>query len=77
LVFIAVGAVTKEIVLSTGESYDVSAKQQFDDVIIALTLGRGTVLYDPKKRHVIVVRESDITKIVPHGKQSGMEDLGD
>jgi hypothetical protein len=77
LFFIAVGAVTKEILLSTSRSYDVSAKQQFDNVIIALTLGRGTVLYDRKAKHIIVIRESDITKIVPHGKKSGMDDLGD
>jgi hypothetical protein len=77
LIFIAVGAATKGAVLGIGKTYDVSAKQQFDDVIVALTLARGTVLYDPKERHVIVVRESDITKIVPHGKKSGMDDLGD
>src|SRR3954453_23708613 len=65
---IAVAAVTKELLLSTSRSYDVSAKQQFDNVVIALTLGRGTVLFDRNARHIIVIRESDITKIVPHGK---------
>jgi len=71
LIFIAVGDVTKELLLSTSRSYDVSAKQQFDNVVIALTLGRGTVLFDRNARHIIVIRESDITKIVPHGKKSG------
>jgi hypothetical protein len=68
VMFVCIGIVSEEVTLSTGRSYDVSAKEQFDDVIIALTLGRGTVLYDRKAKHIIVIRETDITKIVPHNE---------
>jgi hypothetical protein len=49
--------VTEEFVIQTSNSYDVTAKQQFNDVVIALTLARGTVLYDRKAKQIIVIRE--------------------
>jgi hypothetical protein len=67
IALIAVGVGTEEVIIETARPYDVTTtKQRFDEVILALTLGRGTVLYDRKARHTIVVREADITEIVPH-----------
>jgi hypothetical protein len=71
ILLIATGSISEKLIISTSRSYDVSAKEQFNDVIIALTLARGTVLYDRKAEHIIVIRESDITKIVPHGEKAG------
>jgi hypothetical protein len=71
LIFIAVGAATKGAVLGMGKTYDVSANQQFDDVIIALTLGRGTVLYDHKAEHTLSFASQISGRSFRMGKRAG------
>jgi len=64
-VFFGLGSASARIRLYARETYNVTTKlDHFENVILALTLGRGVVLYKRELGDIVIIPEAEIMEIV-------------